>query len=265
MDNVNVGLTSVNPVMTGNGTQLPTQVVTQQNVVPTAQTVQNNQALFTQEQVNSIVSGRVNQYNQKITELSSQLAEVQKLSQTYLTELTGYKNKEIATNNGVPAQFLDFAVFEASKLAVNGKSFEDAIKEYVAQNGALFGVSQTANQTTTPATTPTGAQVTQDIANPAQVATGQQTQVVTAQNVTAPAGQGNNTVTQNTQQLAQANVQQVVQTPATGVGQNVAQGAVNVQTGSTGVQTAGNPAVVSNVGSDVENFLKQNGLDKVLK
>lgn len=162
MDNV------VNAVDNVNGQQAqpaaqPVAQVAQQPVAqpqvtqPVAQP--NTQAMFTQEQLNSIISGRINPLNQKIQELNGQLANEQKLSASYLNELNGYKHRESATKAGVPAQFVDFAVFEANKLAVNGKSFDDAIKEYVSANATLFGVSQQGGQAPA-STTPSGQQAT---------------------------------------------------------------------------------------------------------
>ncbi len=161
------------------GAQVVQQPVVQQPLQAQPIVLQTPQSGFTQEQVNSIVSGRVNALNQKITELTAQLDEKQKLADSYLTELTGLKNRDTATKAGVPAQFTDYAIFEAQKLAVNGKSFEDAMKEIVTSNASLFGVSNPSGQGagTTPnaqaptgnavnptQTTPTGQQVSQPVA-----------------------------------------------------------------------------------------------------
>jgi hypothetical protein len=209
--------------------QIPNQVVYNQPVA-------NNQALFSQEQLNSIISGRINPLNQKISELNTQLAQSQQLANSYLNELNGYKQRDTATKAGVPAQFVDFAVFEANKLAVNGKSFEDAMKEYVSANGSLFGVANQTTQTTVP-NTPAAQQVTQGVANPAQSAQTQQS----VQTIQQPA--------QTVQQAAQpANIQTV------GAQQTL-------QNGSTLVQFAGNPAT-SNVDGEVDAFLKARGLRK---
>ena len=162
------------------GAQVVQQPVVQQPLQAQPIVLQTPQSGFTQEQVNSIVSGRVNALNQKITELTAQLDEKQKLADSYLTELTGLKNRDTATKAGVPAQFTDYAIFEAQKLAVNGKSFEDAMKEIVTSNASLFGVSNPSGQgaCTTPnaqaptgnavnptQTTPTGQQVMQPVAH----------------------------------------------------------------------------------------------------
>lgn len=234
--------------------QAQAQVVTQQLANQTLvnnQQIQNNQALFTQEQLNSIISNRINPLNQKIQELNTQLAQEQQLSQSYLNELTGFKNRESAVKAGVPAQFVDFAVFEASKLAVNGKSFDDAMKEYVASNGQLFGVSQMNNQTQQ-TVSPAVQQVTQDVANPAQSV---QTKQVVGNQVTSNVGgmavqsalNTNNVQSASTNQL---NVQSSINTQS------------NVQYGATNIQSAGNPANVNNIDSQVDAFLKAHNLRK---
>lgn len=230
--------------------QMQAQVVNtapvQQPVVAT-QPVQNNQALFTQEQLNSIISGRINPLNQKINDLNTQLAQAQQLSQSYLNELTGFKQRDAALKAGVPAQFVDFAVFEANKLAVNGKSFADAIKEYVASNGSLFGVSQNGSQVQPTSTqTPVVGQTTQVVANPAQTIQAQQTN-------NGAVGVIPNAQVVNTQPVvSNQNVQ-----PSVGV---VPQ--MNVQYGATSVQTAGNPANTNNIDSQVDAFLKAHNLKK---
>lgn len=221
--------------------QMQAQVVNTapvQQPVVTTQPVQNNQELFTQEQLNSIISGRVNPLNQKINDLNTQLAQTQQLSQSYHNELIGFKQRDAAVKANVPAQFVDFAVFEANKLAVNGKSFEDAIKEYVASNGSLFGVSQNGSQVQ-PTTTPVVGQTTQVVDNPAQTIQAQQT--------------SNGAVGISTQPVvANPNVQ-----PSIGV---VPQ--MNVQYGATSMQIAGNPANTNNIDSKVDVFLKTHNLKK---
>lgn len=232
MSNVGSQVTNVNGQVVAQQQQVQAQVVSTvpvQQPVVTNQQAQNSQALFTQEQLNSIISGRINPLNQKIQELNAQLAQAQQLSQSYLNELTGFKNRESAVKAGVPSQFVDFAVFEASKLAVNGKSFDDAMKEYIASNGQLFGVSQMNNQTQQ-TVSPAVQQVTQGVANPAQSV---QTQQVV-----------DNQVTGNVSGMA---VQSALNTN-------------NVQYGATNIQSAGNPANVNNVDSAVDAYLKKHNL-----
>lgn len=256
MDNIGNQVTGVNGQVVAQQQQVQAQVV---NTVPVQQPVvnvqpaQNTQAMFTQEQLNSIISGRINPLNQKIQELNAQLAQAQQLSQSYLNELTGFKNRESAVKAGVPAQFVDFAVFEASKLAVNGKSFEDAMKEYVASNGSLFGVSQMNNQVQQTAS-PAVQQTTQGVAIPAQNVQTQQVSTVNGQ----VAGQATNQNAVNNQ-VANTNVANngIVQQS---VGVSLPQ--TNVQYGATSVQTAGNPANVNSVDSEVDAFLKSRGLRK---
>lgn len=254
MDNIGNQVTNVNGQVVAQQQQVQAQVV---NTVPVQQPVvnvqpaQNTQAMFTQEQLNSIISGRINPLNQKIQELNTQLAQAQQLSQSYLNELTGFKNRESAVKAGVPAQFVDFAVFEASKLAVNGKSFDDAIKEYVASNGQLFGVSQMNNQTQQ-TVSPAVQQVTQGVANPAQSV---QTQQVVDNQVTNNVGgmavqSALNTNNVQGVSASQLNVADTFNTQS------------NVQYGATTIQSAGNPANVNSIDSQVDAFLKAHNLRK---
>lgn len=248
MNSLDGQMTNVNGQLGVQPQQMQAQVVNTapvQQPVVTTQPVQNNQALFTQEQLNSIISGRINPLNQKISELNTQLAQAQQLSQSYLNELTGFKQRDAAVKAGVPTQFVDFAVFEANKLAVNGKSFEDAIKEYVASNGQLFGVSQNGSQVQ-PTPTPVVGQTTQVVANPAQTIQAQQ-------NNNGTIGVVPNAQVVNTQPVvANQNVQ-----PSVGVAPQM-----NVQYGATSVQTAGNPANTNNIDSQVDAFLKAHNLKK---
>lgn len=222
MDNVVNQVSNVE----ANGGVVQSQVQTQgANNVPAQQPVvivqpnHNAQRTFTQDELNAIIGHRMSEKNAKIDELTKQLAEEQKKSGAYLDELNGYKNNDIAAKAGVPEEMREYAIFEAGKLAVNGKSFEDAMKELVAAKSSLFGVSNTNGQPSQPANTPNAGQVQQGVANPAQTVQGQQT------NVTNP-----------------------VQVGTTG------------STGVTVVQSAGNPASVNDIDSQVEAFLKENKL-----
>ena len=248
MDGLDVQMTNVNGQLGVQPQQMQAQVVNtapvQQPVVAT-QPVQNNQALFTQEQLNSIISGRINPLNQKINDLNTQLAQAQQLSQSYLNELNGFKQRDAAVKAGIPNQFVDFAVFEANKLAVNGKTFDVAIKEYVSSNGSLFGVSQNGSQVQ-PTPTPVVGQTTQVVANPAQTIQAQQTNNGAVGAV--PNAQVVNTQPVVTNQNVQSSIGVVPQ--------------MNVQYGATSVQTAGNPANTNNIDSQVDAFLKAHNLKK---
>lgn len=111
---------------------------------------QNSQALFTQEQLNSIIGSRLAPVNQRVTDLTAQLGQSQQLAASYLEELNGYKQRETARAAGVPEAFISFAVFEASKLAVNGKDFATALKEFITANQGMFGAPQQAGQQAQP-------------------------------------------------------------------------------------------------------------------
>lgn len=264
------------------------EVVQQQpNVVQ--QNAQNFQPMFTQEQLNGIIQGRVNPLNQRITDLNQQLAQSQQLANSYLAELTGYKNREVAMSAGIPAHLVDFAVFEASKLAVNGKSFADAIKEFMTSNQQLFVNPQMGNQVA-PMQTPNGVAPTQGVANPAQVAQQQTTQANPALGIPVQAGMNFQATAQTpTQTNGQALHQQAVaaqqsmlaaqsvmtgqananvgmqpntQYVPTGAIQNPAVQNPAVQVGSTVVGYAGSPVVVNTVENDVANFLKGKGVVK---
>lgn len=116
-----------------------------ENVTPqVGATSQNSDHMFTQEQLNSIISGRINALNQKVGELSTALEKSNKLTEQYHAELEGYKRKEIALKEGISADLVDYAIFGANKLVSKDKSFEDALKEFKASNATLFGVTQQA-------------------------------------------------------------------------------------------------------------------------
>lgn len=185
MDNLtNQQVANVGQTVVTTQPSASTQVVNNSAVAP------NNQVLFSQEQLNGIIQGRVNPLNQRISDLNSELKTAKQLAQGYLNELNTYKQKEIVANAGVPAQFADFVTFEANKLAVNGKSFADAVKEYTEKNSGLWGATNVAAQSGSAGVIPPTAQ-------PAQVtapvsATSTTTQVVNSvlSGATAPNASG---------------------------------------------------------------------------
>lgn len=137
MDNVNV-----------NGMQIGGQVVNQpaQQYQNTGVNTQPQGNMFTQEQLNAIIGTRVSSLNSKIQDLTSQLAAAQQLANNYASQVTNYQQRDTVVNSGVPTQFVDYVRYEASKLAVNGKSFEDAVKEFTKSNEALFSSQPTSTQ-----------------------------------------------------------------------------------------------------------------------
>lgn len=215
---------------------IQTQVVENEYVAQHVQSAQTSQALFTQEQLNSIIQGRVNPLNQRVQDLTNQLAQAQQLSQSYLNELTGYKNRETVIAAGVPAQFADFVTFEANKLAINGKSFADAVKEYTTANAQLFNINRGIQNTQpTQNVIPVAGQVGSQTANQNQsVAQNQQ-----VNNVSSPVGNVKDTSKNN-------------------VDSSVIQG--NIGTSSfTGVA---NPNGVNDIDSAVDAFLRKKGVRK---
>lgn len=222
-----------NVVVANSNAQVANNTVQATNVGYT-NAVQSTQAVFTQEQLNSIISGRINPLNQSISDLKTQLADSQKLNASYLNELNGFKNRDSVVKAGVPSQFVDFAVFEANKLAVGGKTFDDAIKEYVASNASLLGVSNVGGQASTPAS-PAGVNTTQSVAGSTQ-ATGQLQSFINNVNAQSQVSSGN--VNNQTTGIVYGATNQSVQAP-----NNIANGNV--------IQS-----------SDVDAFLKARGLKK---
>lgn len=221
------------------------------------------QATFTQEQVNGIVQNRVNALNQKVSELTNQLAQSQQLANTYYTELNGFKQREAVINAGVPSQFVDFAVFEANKLAVNGKGFDDAVKEYVAANQQLFVMPQIQSNQVAPAinNTPSGVAPTQPAVAASQIAPVQQQTPIVQNNIPPVGTQVANAqpvVAQPVGVIPNTNVGVVPQ-----IGANAPVGAAQVQTGATGSMGYGmtSGALSPNtVDSAVSAFLKGKGI-----
>lgn len=197
---------------------------------------QQTTGLFTQEQLNSIVQQRVNAINQakdgEINQIKEQLSQAQQTYQNTLAELTGYKNRDTAMKAGVPDKFVDYAVFEAGRLAVNGKTFEAAMTEFVAANSALFGTSQVA----------------------AQTATVQKN----TQNTTTQQQDGAQVTTQNTQTAGAQSTTGVVNNPASATVQQAQVTIGGTATGGTAGQVATQPGAVTD--ADVQAFLKARGL-----
>ncbi len=109
------------------------QVTSQPQVQQVAPT-QPMQSTFTQEQVNAIVSSRVNEVNTKFSNQAQELTNIQAQLAQATSELTKYKHAEVLRNNNVNPAFNDFVEFSASKLAVNGKTYEQAVVEFISQN-----------------------------------------------------------------------------------------------------------------------------------
>lgn len=102
----------------------------------------NQQGLFNQEQLNLIIQSRVNPLNDKIKTLNEQLSKAQDEVAQYKAQVEGFAQKESAKKLGIADAFIDFAIFNAQKLAVDGKTFEVALGEYVNANKALLGIPE---------------------------------------------------------------------------------------------------------------------------
>lgn len=214
---------------------------------------QTNQRLFTQDEVNAIVGQRVNSVNMKVQELTGQLNTLQNNANGYLSELTGLKQTSYLNSVGVPNGFADYVKFEASKLAVNGKSFEQAVSEFLStpqglQLSSLNGQvnqSQVAQQVqgangVLPQGSVAGSQTTQVMQQLQSQALNQNTNVGANMNTGAVVNAGGVTQLQ-AQQMAQ-------QTPQTVPNQQVVYG-------STNFQVAGQQNLTNNVDSEVASFI----------
>lgn len=216
MDNVNV-----------NGMQIGGQVVNQpaQQYQNTGVNTQPQGNMFTQEQLNAIIGTRVSSLNNKIQDLTNQLAAAQQLANNYASQVTNYQQRDTVVNSGVPAQFVDYVRYEASKLAVNGKSFEDAVKEFTKSNEALFSSQPTSTQgnvNPTQMNIPTTAGATQQPSSNANAQTPSQgvsqpapmQQTVPMMQQIAPQLQGNNPVATGNTGIPYPNIQQSQPAPA---------------------------------------------------
>lgn len=128
----------------GQQTQEATQpqvIVVQQPQQPQAQQSQPNQqsaGLFTQEQVNAIVSGRVSQLNAKITEMTKTIETLNADAESYKTKIADYETSSALTKAGIPDNLTDYVKFEVGKLSSNGKSFADNLQDYVKANQSFI-------------------------------------------------------------------------------------------------------------------------------
>lgn len=98
--------------------------------------------MFTQEQVNSIVSGRVGALNAKIAELNGLLETSQADASKFKAELDQYKQKADLAKAGIPESIADYAIFEISKLDGNGKTFAENAVEYAKANESFIKAIQ---------------------------------------------------------------------------------------------------------------------------
>lgn len=137
----------------GQQTQEATQpqvIVVQQPQQPQAQQSQPNQqsaGLFTQEQVNAIVSGRVSQLNAKISEMTKTIETLNADAESYKTKIADYETSSALTKAGIPDNLTDYVKFEVGKLSSNGKSFADNLQDYVKANQSFIDSIKQQGQT----------------------------------------------------------------------------------------------------------------------
>lgn len=114
--------------------------VTGNEATGTQGTSDGNQALFTQADVDGIVSGRVNAEKAKYTELQTKYDDAMKELGTYKSQLEGIKRDSALAEAGIPKQYRDYISFEANKLVNEQTSFEEAVNTVIKANGQLFGI-----------------------------------------------------------------------------------------------------------------------------
>lgn len=117
----------------------------------------SDQPIFTQEQVNSIVSGRVTQLNAKIAELSKEIETYKTESATYKGKLESYEQQAELSKAGIPESIREYALFEIQKLSANGKSFAENTAEYVKANEAFINTIKQSGQQSSQQTAGVGA------------------------------------------------------------------------------------------------------------
>ena len=114
--------------------------VTGNETTNTQGTAGDSQALFTQADVDGIVSGRVNAEKAKYTDLQTKYDGVVKELNTYKTQLEGIKRDSALAEAGIPKQYRDYISFEANKLVNDKTTFEEAVNTVIKANGQLFGI-----------------------------------------------------------------------------------------------------------------------------
>lgn len=125
--------------MDGDNTQQNVEQGSQQQNTQAAQPAkQVEQPIFTQEQVNSIVAGRVTQLNTKITGLENDVNTYKSQAEDYKAKYEALEQKSLMTEAGIPASVEDYVRFEVAKLSSNGKSFADNFAEYVKANQSFI-------------------------------------------------------------------------------------------------------------------------------
>lgn len=148
--------TSQTDVSTATQVQTPAPVVQ-----ATTKPATTNVPMFTQEQVNDLIRGRVNDLNKTIGELTQELSTTKSSSASFLTELNSLKQTSVLSKLGIqlevdgkPNPMLDFLNFEIGKNVSDTKPFDVVAKEYIEGNPWLLTSQGSTQQTQTQAQAP---------------------------------------------------------------------------------------------------------------
>lgn len=96
--------------------------------------------MFSQDELNAIVQDRVKTYKTTIDTLTADKGVLEGKLSDVTSKFNSLEQSNSLRQLGVSEDFMDFVMFKAEKLAVNGKSITDAIKEVVDGNKAMLGI-----------------------------------------------------------------------------------------------------------------------------
>lgn len=99
--------------------------------------------LFSQAELDAIVQHRVKGYKEKVDTLEKEKSDLEASNSDLTSKLEDLEQSNSLSKLGVPEDFTEFVMFKAKKLAVDGKSIEDAIKEVVKKNKSILGIKST--------------------------------------------------------------------------------------------------------------------------
>ena len=100
---------------------------------------------FTQDDVDRIVRGRVNEVNAKVNDLTQQLVDANAKISDMASSLVRYQQSAFLTSLGVPTELQDFVAFEANKQVSGDVTFEQAAQNFVKDKGSLYGIGVSSN------------------------------------------------------------------------------------------------------------------------
>lgn len=100
---------------------------------------------FTQDDVDRIVRGRVNEVNAKVNDLTQQLTDANAKISDMASSLVKYQQSAFLTSLGVPTELQDFVAFEANKQVSGDVTFEQAAQNFIKDKGSLYGIGVSQN------------------------------------------------------------------------------------------------------------------------